>query len=140
MPRPWAATPGMNSGDVAGPDSSRVEAKEESMPARSQPVLALFGAMLLLAACETAPVTGRSQMMLVSESEEQQLGLQAYRQVRASAPPSKNTVANEMVERVGWRIAKAAEKPPGELWKAPHYHWEFTTIDKNVEIGRASCR
>jgi predicted Zn-dependent protease len=102
------------------------------MPARSRPVLALFGAMLLLAACETAPVTGRSQMMLVSESEEQQLGLQAYRQVRASAPPSKNTVANEMVERVGWRIAKAAEKPPGELWKAPHYHWEFTTIDKNV--------
>jgi len=26
----------------------------------------------LLAACETAPVTGRSQMMLVSESEERQ--------------------------------------------------------------------
>ena len=37
----------------------------------------------LLAACETAPVTGRSQLMLVSESEERQMGERAYSQLLA---------------------------------------------------------
>jgi hypothetical protein len=40
-------------------------------------------AFCLLAACESAPVTGRTQMMLVSESEERQLGAQTYREVLA---------------------------------------------------------
>jgi len=35
----------------------------------------------LLAACETAPVTGRQQLMLVSESEERQMGERAYSQL-----------------------------------------------------------
>src|SRR5260370_41880754 len=37
-----------------------------------------------------------------------------------------------MVERVGHRTAKAAETPPAKMWKAPHYDWEFRTINKNV--------
>jgi predicted Zn-dependent protease len=91
-----------------------------------------ISALALLAACEAAPVTGRSQMMLMSESEERSLGLQTYRQVLASERPSQNGTANEMVERVGRRIAAAAERPPGEMWKAPHFQWEFRVIEKNV--------
>src|SRR6185503_1457644 len=86
----------------------------------------------LLAACETAPVTGRSQMMLVSESEERQLGAQAYRQVLAGEPQSHDVEFNALVDKVGRRIAHAAEHPPTNLWKAPHYSWEFRTIAKNV--------
>jgi len=89
-------------------------------------------AFCLLAACESAPVTGRSQMMLVSESEERQLGAQAYREVLAKEPRSHDVELNALVEKVGRRIAHAAEHPPTNLWKAPHYNWEFRTIAKNV--------
>jgi predicted Zn-dependent protease len=88
-------------------------------------------AFCLLAACESAPVTGRSQMMLVSESEERQLGARAYQQVLSREQPSHSVELNGMVERVGHRIADAAEHPPPNMWKAPHYHWEFHTIAKN---------
>jgi predicted Zn-dependent protease len=89
-------------------------------------------ALCLLAACDSAPVTGRSQMMLVSEGEERQLGAQAYRQVLASEPQSHDAEFTALVEKVGRRIAQAAEHPPANMWKAPHYRWEFRTIDKNV--------
>ena len=94
-------------------------------------LLTICGAAVLLAACETAPVTGRSQIMLVSENEERQMGLQAYQQVLAKEPLSHDAQATALVEKVGRRIAAAAERPPGEMWRAPHYRWEFKTIDKN---------
>ena len=83
----------------------------------------------LLAACETAPVTGRSQMMLVGESEERQMGLQAYREVLSKEQVSEDAKTNALVEKVGRRIAAAAERPPGDLWRAPRFLWEFNTID-----------
>jgi metalloendopeptidase OMA1, mitochondrial len=85
----------------------------------------------LLASCESAPVTGRSQLMLVGEREEQQMGLQAYREVLAKEPLSNDAQTNALVEKVGRRIAAAAERPPGDLWKAPRFRWEFKTVDKN---------
>jgi predicted Zn-dependent protease len=94
-------------------------------------LLALCGLAILLAACESAPVTGRSQMMLVSENEERQMGLQAYREVLSKEPLSEDAQANELVQKVGRRIAAAAERPPGELWRAPRFRWEFKTVEKN---------
>lgn len=94
-------------------------------------LVALCGTLVLLAACETAPVTGRSQIMLVSEAEERQMGLQAYREVLAKEPLSTNAQATALVDKVGRRIAAAAERPPAEMWRAPNYRWEFKTIDKN---------
>src|SRR5215472_6173947 len=88
-------------------------------------------AFCLLAACQSAPVTGRSQMMLVSEDEERQLGARAYQQVLSREQLSDSAQLNGMVERVGHRIAAAAEHPPADLWKAPHYRWEFRTIARN---------
>ncbi|MBV8187404.1 MAG: M48 family metallopeptidase [Alphaproteobacteria bacterium] len=85
----------------------------------------------LLAACESVPVTGRSQMMLVSEGEERALGVQAYREVLAKEPLSADPDANQLVEKVGRRIAAAAERPPNNLWPPPHYRWDFRTVEKN---------
>jgi predicted Zn-dependent protease len=93
--------------------------------------LILCGLSCLLGACESAPVTGRSQMMLVSESEERQMGLQAYREVLSKEPLSYDVNTNALVEKVGRRIAEAAERPPNELWHAPHFRWEFKTVNKN---------
>src|SRR5260370_12791736 len=92
---------------------------------------ALCGRVALIAGWESPPVTGRSQMMLVSESEERQMGLQAYQQVLSKEPLSYDAETNALVEKVGRRIAAAAERPPNELWRAPHFRWEFKTVDKN---------
>ena len=94
-------------------------------------LFALCGAAILLAACQSAPVTGRSQMMLVSESEERQMGLRAYQQVLSTESLSYDAETNALVEKVGRRIAAAAERPPNDLWRAPHFRWEFQTVDKN---------
>lgn len=94
-------------------------------------LLLLCGLASLLAACESAPVSGRSQMMLVSENEERNMGLQAYREVLNKEPLSRDAQTNAMVEKVGRRIANAAEHPPQELWRAPRFRWEFKTVDKN---------
>jgi predicted Zn-dependent protease len=93
--------------------------------------LPLLAVGALLAACESAPVTGRSQMMLVSENTERQMGLQTYRQVLSKESLSYDAEANALVEKVGRRIAQAAEHPPASMWRAPNYRWEFKTIDKN---------
>jgi len=91
----------------------------------------LCAALAMLTACETAPVTGRSQMMLVGESEERQMGLQAYREVLAREKMSNDARVNALVEKVGRRIADAAEHPPREMWQPPRFRWEFRTVDRN---------
>lgn len=91
----------------------------------------LCAALAVLTACETAPVTGRSQMMLVGESEERQMGLQAYREVLAREKMSNDARVNALVEKVGRRIADAAEHPPREMWQPPRFRWEFRTVDRN---------
>ena len=95
-------------------------------------LLLLGSAAMLLGGCESAPITGRSQIMLVSESQERQMGLQAYRQVLSSERPSHNAQITSLVEKVGRRIAQAAEHPPDGMWKPPHYHWEFKVIEKDM--------
>ncbi len=94
-------------------------------------LLVLAASALALAACESAPVTGRSQMMLVSEGEELQLGLQTYRQILSTEQQSHNPQITALVEKVGARIAAAAERPQENLWRRPSYQWEFKTIEKN---------
>jgi len=87
----------------------------------------------LLAACESAPVTGRSQLMLVSESEERQMGERAYNQLLSREVEVRDGgLAVTTIDRVGRRITDAAENPPDKMWKAARYDWEFRTINKPV--------
>ena len=46
-------------------------------------------------------------------------------------PLSRDAQTNALVEKVGRRIANAAEHPPQEMWRAPRFRWEFKTVDKN---------
>jgi metalloendopeptidase OMA1, mitochondrial len=95
-------------------------------------ILAIFIAASMLAGCQSAPFTGRSQLMFLSDEEEREMGLMAYRQVLSHEAPSHDMVANRLVEKVGRRIAAAAEAPPPNLWQPPHYRWEFETIDRRM--------
>ena len=74
----------------------------------------------VLAGCQTAPVTGRKQMLLMPESQEVSMGLSAFNDVAAKETPSQNAQYTELVQRVGQRIAAVAGKPD--------YQWEFKVI------------
>lgn len=88
-----------------------------------RPNPACAAAFLLLAACTSVPYTNRSQLMLVSQEREMALGAQAYREVLAGAPIEGDPRANEVVRRIGARIAEAAARLD--------YAWEFTVIDED---------
>lgn len=74
-----------------------------------------------MTACETVPITGRSQLLLLSEADEMQMGLQAYREVVQKSKLSKDPATNDMVKRVGTRIASATGRSD--------LPWEFTVIE-----------
>ena len=80
---------------------------------------ALF--LALLVACTTAPYTGRSQLMFVSESQEVSMGEEAYRHELRNSVLLRDYEAERIVRKVGERIARAANKPD--------YKWEFHVID-----------
>ncbi|MDW7979471.1 MAG: M48 family metallopeptidase [Verrucomicrobiales bacterium] len=75
----------------------------------------------LVAGCATVPETGRKQLRLIPESEEMQLGLAAFEKLKKETPISKDAAANEMLQRVGQRIAAVAPLPNAK--------WEFVLFE-----------
>jgi predicted Zn-dependent protease len=75
----------------------------------------------LLAACSTTPYTHRHRLMLVSEDQDVAMGKQAFAEVKAKEPISHDSTHVAAIDRVGQRLAQAADKPD--------YNWEFTLID-----------
>jgi predicted Zn-dependent protease len=78
--------------------------------------------LVVLVACETVPITGRSQVMLIPEGTELQMGLDSYKEILGKAKVSTDPKINEQVTRVGRRIAEATERSD--------YQWEFRVIDE----------
>jgi predicted Zn-dependent protease len=76
---------------------------------------------MLLAACQTVPLTGRQQLILVSTEEELSLGEEAYKKTLKESTLSTDPAATAMVRRVGDRIAKAANRPD--------FKWEFNLVE-----------
>lgn len=72
-------------------------------------------------ACETVPITGRSQLLLLPESEELHMGLQSYQEVLKKSKISGDPAMNDLVRRVGTRIAAATGRS--------NYQWEFKVIE-----------
>jgi predicted Zn-dependent protease len=86
-------------------------------------VAVLLSVVLLpvLAACTQAPVTGRQQLILVSEDQMDQAGAQAYRQVIRKEGVSRDGDLQRRVETVGARIARVSG--------ISNARWEFTVVD-----------
>ncbi len=74
-----------------------------------------------LAACQTAPITGRSQLILVDDAQVQALGLQAYQEMKKKQPLSRDRSLNSRVQRVGRDIARISPKPD--------WNWEFNLFE-----------
>lgn len=76
---------------------------------------------VVLAACETAPVTERNQLILLPESQSAELGLEAYQQILEQSEISQDETLNRRVKEVGTRIARVSDDPG--------YDWQFTVIE-----------
>ncbi len=86
-------------------------------PRRYLILLSLFSTV----ACQTVPITGRSQLLILPEGDEVRMGLQTYQEVLKKSKVSTDPALNETVKRVGSRIAAATGKTD--------YQWEFKVIE-----------
>ncbi len=75
---------------------------------------------LVIAACQTVQQTGRTQFIIVSDSQELKLGDDAYKETLDKNRLSTRKDWQTQLRRVGQRIAAAAEKP--------EFKWEFNVI------------
>ena len=99
-----------------------------------RPILAFFSALMLLISCQKNTVTGRKQLILIDESELQQMADKEYRSFL-----TKNKVVSqggnrdqESVKRVGLRIADAVKSfvtTQGKPELLQGYKWEFNLVD-----------
>lgn len=86
------------------------------------PFLSLFILLAILSGCASkAPVTGRSQLILMDYKEEMTLGESAAKEILASSKLSKNTKEIARLKRVGQRVAVASG--------VKNYKWEFYLIE-----------
>src|SRR5881409_4049068 len=77
--------------------------------------------LLELVACMRAPYTRRSQLILVSAQEENELGARAFNEVLTKSRVDQAASVNRPIEEVGQRIARVADRPD--------YRWRFVVID-----------
>ena len=82
-------------------------------------------AATLLVGCQSAPVTQRRQLLMMSSQRENEMGLTAYREVLKDEPLTKDEQMVEMVRRVGKRIAAVADRPD--------FDWEFNVIESETQ-------
>ena len=71
--------------------------------------------------CARNPVTGKSELSLVSESQEIQMGKQSAQEVAQTIGLYDNANAQAYVDQIGKPIAAASERP--------NLPWEFHVVD-----------
>lgn len=90
-------------------------------------ITGLLPVALLAAGCTAVPYTGRSQVILVGEAEEARMGEEAYAETFRTARPCRDAAKNALLDRVGKRIAAAAERPD--------FRWEFRMIQDDGTLN-----
>ena len=144
----WRCTPsGKNNEDVRAIDAA-IEAAAQDHLLRwrlSRRTLLRTGLGLLawpaaqfLQACATVPVTGRSQLHLISEQEEAQIGIQAFQQLRQQEVQKgrllterEDPAAHAWVKRVADRV----------IWASGlgnKYRWDYMIINAPKTVNAAA--
>lgn len=91
----------------------------------------VLAAWLLLGACGSVPLTGRKQVLLVSDQEVMASSLKQYNNYIKTSTLSSNRAQTAMVERVGRRIASATEaylRANGMADRIEDFAWEFHLV------------
>lgn len=96
--------------------------------------MVLFAIVFLLYSCGSVPLTGRRQILLVSDTEVLSSSLTQYSEYIKSVPISNNATRKAMVTRVGKKIAAATEqylKQNGLADDVKNFSWEFNLVKDN---------
>lgn len=88
-------------------------------------VLLAVSTVVIWSGCRTTPETGRRQLLLMPESQEISMGVTAYKEVMQEETPTKNARFQEMVDRVGQRIAAVAGRDD--------FQWEFKVVQSDQQ-------
>lgn len=94
----------------------------------------LMAMLLMLSACGSVPLTGRKQVLLVSDQEVLSSSLTQYSDYMKSATKSSDKNESAMVTRVGKKIAAATEaylKANGMESEIKNFQWEFNLVKDN---------
>ncbi|GAB2941005.1 M48 family metallopeptidase [Hymenobacter coalescens] len=93
-------------------------------------------ALSAAAGCSTVPITGRSQLSLVSDQEMNTMAADEYQKVLATSRLSSDAGQTAMVRRVGQRIQQAVEtyfRQQNQQAQIEGYNWEFNLIEDKQE-------
>jgi predicted Zn-dependent protease len=81
-------------------------------------------ALFLPARCATNPVTGESQLVLISEEQELAMGKEYFPiATQMSEGPTPHAEIQRLVSQVGGKMARSSERP--------NLPWEFNVVDSN---------
>lgn len=84
---------------------------------------------LILSGCATVPQTGRSSLQLVPEEQLASAASAQFGQLKQNTPISNHPKYNNMLRRVGERIAYAAQED------MPNANWEFVVFEDDSQIN-----
>lgn len=91
----------------------------------SLPRAATFAAVLLiLGGCQTVPLTGRQQLMMLDADTETKLGYQSFRQIKKEMVQVKDEALTRRVRAVAMRIA--------EVSGLTNVQWEIAVFDDDT--------
>ena len=88
-------------------------------------ILATF--IFLFITCYKAPVTGRSQLILLSQEQVAEMGVTAFQQVLEEEEISQNPRYNQAVKTVGSRIVRVSD--------TPDYTWDYKVIEDDDMVN-----
>ncbi len=95
-------------------------------------IVALLVTIVMLTACATVPVTGRTQLRFVSPAAMLSMSQQQYGEFLEETKLSSDAAGTAMVQEVGTNIQKAVERyftQRGMARELDHYEWEFNLIE-----------
>jgi predicted Zn-dependent protease len=81
----------------------------------------------LATACARVPYTNRSQLILVSQQEEMQLGAQAFQQTVKQSRVVQDPGVVQPIETVGRRLAAVANRPD--------FQWQFVVLEDSKQAN-----
>jgi predicted Zn-dependent protease len=92
----------------------------------------LFLVLFFAVSCETVPITGRSQLSLVSDSQMNAMGLDYYKEFLSQNKLSGDAAQTKQVKNVGLKISNAVTRffnQSGQSDKTADYKWEFNLVE-----------
>jgi predicted Zn-dependent protease len=98
-------------------------------------IISLISLSLLIISCSTVPLTGRSQLNMISDSEMLAMSFQQYDEFLKHTTLSKNQAAANMVHQVGTNIQHAVEQYLAQNNLSDHlkgYDWEFNLVEDSL--------